>query len=120
VLWGYRALLGPLAEAGIPVTVIRDVPLMAENTPRCLLRNPGQTSACDTPREIALGPEQDPLVEAVSTMPNSRVVDLTDWLCTPTVCPAVVGNVVVYRDNHLTDSYVRTLTEPIIAQLGVS
>ncbi|HET9141001.1 acyltransferase family protein [Actinophytocola sp.] len=120
VLWGYRAVLGPLAEAGIPVTVIRDVPLMATNTPRCLLRNPNQPAACDTPRAVALGPEQDPLVEAVSTLPNSHVVDLTDWLCTPDTCPAVVGNVVVYRDNHLTDSYVRTLTQPLIAQLGVS
>ena len=36
--------------------------------------------------------------------------DFTDYLCGPEHCPAVIGNVVVYRGGYrLTDTYVRTL-----------
>nr|WP_042180371.1 acyltransferase family protein [Kibdelosporangium sp. MJ126-NF4]CEL14356.1 acyltransferase 3 [Kibdelosporangium sp. MJ126-NF4]CTQ88722.1 acyltransferase 3 [Kibdelosporangium sp. MJ126-NF4] len=119
VLSGYRALLEPLSEAGIRVAAIRDVPLMATNTPRCLLRTPDAPTACGSPRRAALG-EQDPLVEVVSALPNSTVADLTPWLCDQTTCPAVIGNLVVYRDNHLTDTFVRMLTYPLAAQLNLT
>jgi peptidoglycan/LPS O-acetylase OafA/YrhL len=119
ILEGYRKLIGPLADAGIPVVAIRDVPHMTVNTPRCLLQNRARPEACDTTRDLALGREPDPLIEAVSGMPGVRTADLTDWLCTETVCPAVIGNVVVYRDNHLTDTYVRTLTQPLIERIGL-
>ncbi len=119
LLDGYRQLLTPLTTAGIPVAVVRDVPVMTQNVPSCLLRNPDSPAACDTSRAAALGDEQDPLVEAVAGLPGTRVVDLTRWLCTATTCPAVIGNVVVYRDNHLTDTFVRTLTQPLISELAL-
>lgn len=119
VVSGYQRLLRPLADAGIPIAAIRDVPHMTANTPRCLLQNPTDPTRCETSRAAALGSQDDPLVAAVRDLPGARVADLTNWLCTEDVCPAVVGNVVVYRDNHLTDSYVRTLIGPLIAQLGL-
>lgn len=49
---------------------------------------------------LALGPD---------TSRSSRL--LTSGLCRPSVCPSVVGNVLVYFDAHyLTSSYVKTLT----------
>jgi len=120
IVSGYQRLLRPLADAGIPIAAIRDVPHMAVNTPRCLLQNPSEPTRCDTPRAAALGSQDDPLVAAVRDLPGARVADLTNWLCTEDTCPAVVGNVVVYRDNHLTDSYVRTLTAPLVTQLGLN
>lgn len=116
---GYRKLLRPLADAGIKLAAIRDVPLMTAHTPRCLQRFLDNPTACDTPRAAALGDEQDPLIEAVSVLPNVTVADMTPWLCRGEVCPAVIGNVIVYRDNHLTDTFVRTLTGPLTKQLGV-
>jgi hypothetical protein len=45
-------------------------------------------------------------------------LDLTDSICGPEVCAAVVGNVLVYRDDdHLTNTYVRTLTPVVGRQL---
>lgn len=120
VLAGYRKLLQPLSEAGIRIAAVRDVPLMTSNTPRCLLRAPGNPAACGTPRSAALGPEQDPLVEAVSALPNTTIADLTPWLCDETTCPAVIGNLVVYRDNHLTETFVRTLTYSLGEQLQLT
>ena len=39
-----------------------------------------------------------------------HVVDLTRYYCTATVCPAVIGGVVVHRDpTHLTNTFAKTL-----------
>jgi peptidoglycan/LPS O-acetylase OafA/YrhL len=115
---GYRAMLTPLSQAGISVAVIREVPRPPLNVPECVERNPGQPSACDSSRAAAL-PGPDPLAEAAAGLPGVSVVDLTDWLCVGQVCPAVVGNVIVYRDNHLTNTYVHTLSIPLAAALGL-
>ena len=45
-------------------------------------------------------------------------MDLTDHLCELEVCEAVVGNVLVYRDNHLTDTYADTLESALWDGLG--
>ncbi|MBP2340139.1 peptidoglycan/LPS O-acetylase OafA/YrhL [Saccharothrix coeruleofusca] len=115
---GYRARLAPITQAGIPVAVIRDTPRADDNVLDCLQRNPAPGS-CDKPRAKAVDAFTDPLADTAATLPGARVVDLTDWICRPDTCPAVVGNVVVYRDNHLTDTYVRTLTAPLRAALAL-
>jgi len=112
---GYRDILSQLTAAGIPTAVIRDVPRPATNVPTCLQQNPHQYSACDTSRADALTP--DPLVQAAQGMPGVQVVDLTPWLCVGQTCPAVVGNVVVYRDSHLTNTYAHTLSIPLANDL---
>ncbi|MBK0296601.1 polyprenyl synthetase family protein, partial [Bacillus sp. S34] len=39
-----------------------------------------------------------------------RLVDLTEYYCTDTVCPAVIGGVLVHRDaTHLTNTFAVTL-----------
>ncbi len=38
------------------------------------------------------------------------VVDPVSWLCSATLCPVIVGNTLVYRDDsHLTNTYSATL-----------
>jgi hypothetical protein len=45
-------------------------------------------------------------------------LDLTDHFCTPTVCPAVTGNVLIYWDNlHMTATYARTLVPYFLEDL---
>jgi hypothetical protein len=40
---------------------------------------------------------------------GATYVDPSNWLCTDTFCPAVIGNMVVYRDKlHLTDRFSRS------------
>ncbi|WP_158852293.1 acyltransferase family protein [Saccharothrix deserti] len=116
---GYRTMLAALSEADIPVAVIRELPRPAAPVVPCLERHPDRPSECDTPRAEAVGSPTDPPAEAAAGLPGVRVVDLTDWICRADVCPAVVGNVVVYRDNHLTDTYVKTLVDPLVAALGL-
>jgi hypothetical protein len=47
-------------------------------------------------------------------------LDLAEYVCTDTRCPAEIGNVLVYLDdNHLTASYATTIA-PVIEDQVVS
>ncbi|KOX17659.1 acyltransferase [Saccharothrix sp. NRRL B-16348] len=116
---GYRTVLAALSDAAIPVAVIRELPRPGRPVVPCLERNPDDPAGCDTPRAQAVGSATDPLAAAATGLAGVRLVDLTDWICRADTCPAVVGNVVVYRDNHLTDTYVRSLADPLVAALGL-
>lgn len=58
----------------------------------------------------------DSLVDPLLDMENFHYVEVMDLICTPDVCPTIIGNVQVYLDtNHLTQSYANTLA-PIIVE----
>jgi hypothetical protein len=55
---------------------------------------------------------------AVRRVPGIRVVDPAARLCLPDVCPAVIGDVLVYRNSgHLTASFVVTLQRWLASRL---
>ncbi|RDI25586.1 peptidoglycan/LPS O-acetylase OafA/YrhL [Lentzea flaviverrucosa] len=119
MLRGYREMLAALTSAGIPIAVIKDLPRPDEQITRCLERNRRNAADCGTSRAEAFTGAGDPLVEAAAGFPRAEIVDLTPWYCREDVCPAVVGNVVVYRNNHVTNLYSRTLATPLLSQLGM-
>lgn len=98
-------------DAGVPVIAIRDNPTARDDVIACLAQMQGPTTgACDLPRDQALaafdGSEQ--AVAAVGD--RARYVDMTDWYCDRTTCPAVIGGVVTHRDpTHLTATFATTL-----------
>ncbi|GAB4195762.1 MAG: acyltransferase family protein [Wenzhouxiangellaceae bacterium] len=52
----------------------------------------------------------DPLTAAVSSSGHGELLDMRPLLCPENGCPAVIGNVIVWRDpHHLTATYSRTL-----------
>jgi peptidoglycan/LPS O-acetylase OafA/YrhL len=103
---GYLVKWEAFRDAGIRVFAVRDNPTMPFSTPVCLARNPGNPGACVSDRDFVLPPDFD----ASMAPDNVHVADLSDYFCYHDVCPAVVGNVIVYRDtHHLTASYVITL-----------
>lgn len=104
---GYRDVMGRLASAGIPVLVIADWPFPPFNAPDCVQQH-GRGPGCDFPRPRSSGDAS--LTDAASEIPNVSLANPLDRLCRPDQCRSVEGNVLVYRDNHLTDTYARTLT----------
>lgn len=68
------------------------------------------------------------LGEAADQVDGADYVDLQDWVCPPSdlgpKCPPVIGEVLVYREgSHITDTYSRTLTDPLhyrLHALGVA
>ncbi len=105
-----------LNALGIPVLAIRDTPRPPADVAECLALNGVDTRECDFPRpqdvERLAADSPDRLPD------NVTVVDLSDWFCTSEVCPAVVGDVIVYYDgSHITRSYSRLLA-PVLAQVA--
>jgi hypothetical protein len=115
---GYRALWAPLTTAGIRVLVIRDSPFPDYVDPECVERHGAGAAACGMTRTEGVARQPDPEVDAARGMPGVSVLDLTDHFCNRRVCPGVVGNVLVYRDNHLTNTFSLTLEPVIAARLG--
>lgn len=118
----YVDLWRTLDEYGIPVVAIRDNPWLFHGDTRynaadCLAGG-GTSDSCAVARADALDPV-DPAIEASAFSPNVSLIDLSDSLCRADTCRVIEGNVLIYRDdNHLTTTYVRTLTPDLDKQLG--
>lgn len=121
---GYRRLWQSLRGSKGHLIVIRDNPLIKLNpgkwleVPPCLSWNLKTPERCNKPRELTLDSMKDAMLLAAKDQPRTGAIDLTPWLCTKDICPAVIGNVVVYRDaHHLTETYMNTLSPYIEAEL---
>jgi hypothetical protein len=48
-----------------------------------------------------------------------RAIDPTPWFCSETVCPAIIGNILAYRDtSHMTATYSSALSPLLSEQLS--
>ena len=75
--------------------------------PDCLARVGYDPVTCGVARSDVLLDSYPP---AGDTPPNVTFVDMTDLVCEPEHCPAIIGNVIVYRDgSHVTATYMKTL-----------
>ncbi|WP_461169104.1 acyltransferase family protein [Arthrobacter sp. Z1-15] len=98
-----------LTDAGIKVVAIRDTPRMRELVPECLEQNAADPSQCGIESGSVFN-EVNPAEELPPVQGLSHL-DFTDYLCPQGFCEPVIGNIVVYMDNnHLTASYLRTLS----------
>lgn len=107
-----------LDEAGIRLIGLRDNPRGGEPVVRdCLAEHGVSTTLCDVTRS-AVYPEVPP-ARSTPGIPESMVhLDLTRWYCRESDdrCPAVIGNVLVYRDaSHLTNTFLLSM-EPMLAE----
>ncbi|PYY32173.1 hypothetical protein DEJ16_12445 [Curtobacterium sp. MCJR17_055] len=112
-LEGYRASWQPLVARGTTVVAIPDTPAAGSGAQRCVDEHPDSRWTCriSAGRAFAAG---DRLVDAARATPGVVVADMTRWFCADGSCPAVIGNVLVYRDSqHLTRTYVSTLVGPL-------
>ncbi|BBH17402.1 acyltransferase [Nocardioides baekrokdamisoli] len=98
---------------GIPVAGIVDQPYRADAPTPCLaLLDRVEATSCSVPRGGPIGALRagDPTRGAVAAVRRAVAIDLTDFFCGPTICPAVIGGVTVYRDpSHMTSTFAATL-----------
>lgn len=111
---GYRSVLRRWAAAGLPVVVLHDTPTPGDagvaSVPDCVAEHLDDPSACSGARSDWV--PRDPAHDLARSTDSTGVlpVDLTDRICRPERCEAVVGGVLVYFDaSHLTATYARTL-----------
>ncbi|MGX6604158.1 acyltransferase family protein [Micromonosporaceae bacterium Da 78-11] len=109
-----------LSAGGARVAAIADTPYMGGPVPQCLAApaNAGHLNRCARSLRSALrGPEQRQAFLTYEGSARATIINPITWFCTDT-CPAVVGNVLVYRDsNHMTTTYSAALAPLLGAQL---
>jgi peptidoglycan/LPS O-acetylase OafA/YrhL len=112
---GYIDGIRQFTNAGIDVVGVRDNPRFAINMPECVQKNGPKAPQCNVPLNESLA-ESSPLDTYRGQVDRLHLMDLSDFICAGGICPAVVGNVYVYKDdNHLTKTYVQSMI-PMIEQ----
>jgi hypothetical protein len=107
-----------LRAEGIPTAMIRDVPRPPFDVPGCLLEHPDAATECVFDREDALARAGTGQLELAALRPSLPVIDLNPAVCPTAACEPVLGGVVVWRDsNHLSATYVRSLTDLVEQQV---
>ncbi|WP_427006802.1 acyltransferase family protein [Pseudarthrobacter sp. H2] len=115
---GYVELLKPLRQAGLRVAVVLDNPYPSFSAPDCVHINGADSTQCQIGQPAA-GKAADPLKLAAAQVPGVEVIDLSSHFCRQGSCPAVIGNVLVYRDNHMTNTFAKTLAPVLAGRLGL-
>jgi len=97
------------------VAVLVNPPRAPADPPSCVRDNMASLARCAFQRGSA--PYRNYVVRGARRAGVARV-DINQIACPGRICPAVIGDVLVYRDRvHLTATYVRTLTDWIDARL---
>ena len=116
---GAEATMARLAAVAPRLVVIGDNPSSNADPPACLSGHLDDATACATPRADAVRPERISGEVAAARAHGVTFVDTTDWLCTPESCPAVIGDLLVLRDEtHLTPPMAEFLAPLLDAALS--
>jgi peptidoglycan/LPS O-acetylase OafA/YrhL len=112
---GLTRLYDRLPQSSLVVT-LADTPEFSSSPVLCLSTHLEDADGCSAPRELALNPAIREAQRKAAAAHDGVVIDMTDYLCNVTTCPAVIGTVLVYSDeHHLTATFSRTLA-PILEQ----
>jgi hypothetical protein len=92
--------------------------------PDCLAGHPDDIQKCSLdradPRNRLDNMIQRKTESDAAESAGATIMDPTDWFCTATVCPAVIGNIVVYSDaSHTTATYASWLAPEFSKALGL-
>ena len=99
-----------LQSHGISVIAIRETPNVGINIPDCLQGHPSATDVCTIPASRAIKPDVPTVYATRAAGGSVPLIDMNALICRPASCPPVIGNVLVYQDNHhLTSSYALTM-----------
>lgn len=118
---GYTSYLQRWSDAGTNLLILHDTPYPGrtlQSVPDCLARHPTDQTACAGTPETWYW--MDPFYTAATDLglPGIATLDSAPFLCTATVCPAVIGSVVTYFDaSHMTATYARTVAPFVEADI---
>lgn len=107
---GYVSTLERLRETGARVAVMEDIAHPDKDIPECVSRSLDDLRECAIPKDKAFNfPKLN--TQAAEEVEGARPMDPEPVLCREKRCPAVVGDVLVYRNGaHLTPAYARSLS----------
>ena len=119
----YREVFDRITQAGIPIYAMRDNAWLIKDEKMldaryCTFDHPDDyNQACGQPSHVNIN-DVNPAFEAYASMPNIKHMDISESYIKDGWVNVVVGNVLVFRDNHhLTRQFVDTLTDEIERQM---
>ena len=105
---GYIETLRRLEATGARVAVIKDPAQPPQDIPSCVSESFHQLDRCAFRLPGDYGDTLD--ARAAAAVPAVKLVKLTGLLCPDDLCPAVIGDALVYRTRgHLTATFAATL-----------
>jgi peptidoglycan/LPS O-acetylase OafA/YrhL len=106
---GLVSTLEKLRDTGARVAVMEDIAHPDKDIPECVSRSLDNLRECAIPKDRAYDfPKLN--TQAAEEVDGARAIDPEPVLCREETCPAVVGDVLVYRNGaHLTPAYARVL-----------
>ena len=100
---GFDALLRRLQPLTPRLLVLGDNPAAADDPATCLSEHLHDVPACVNDRARAVETGKLDIEKTLAARHHAHFVDTSDWLCTDTKCPLIIGNILMFRDvNHLT------------------
>jgi hypothetical protein len=100
---GFNVTLGRLIGLTPRLLVLGDNPDSHADPATCLSAHLTDVGACTNTRGKAVETGKLEAERAVAAERGARFVDTSDWLCTATDCPLIIGDILMFRDiNHLT------------------
>ena len=117
---GYVDLFTRLSTTADRTVLLRDVPKSEDLPDECLTTGSNDLGDClFTPLPASVNDAN--ISEAAADQTGTEVVDPTKWLCWDGACPAVIGDVLPYRDRgHLTTVYAASLSDELTKAMGLS
>jgi SGNH domain (fused to AT3 domains) len=112
-------------NAGLRVTYILDTPYPGKNVPDCVASNLDSVGDCSArvERVWPYGGRHDVMAQTL-TLAGITSLEPRDWFCTIRDCPAIIGNILVYRDDsHMSTAYSAWLAPmmgPLFAETATS
>lgn len=108
-------VIRPLADR---VLVLGDTPTPLNDVPSCVASHLRSVGQCMAARSEAVKPNRLAVELAVAKAHNADFAATGDWLCTATLCPVVIGDLLIYRDDsHITTAASSWLTPYLAAVL---
>lgn len=116
---GYVSLFSQLASSASRTVLLRDVPKSEDLPDECLTEPGNDLGDClFTPLPASVQDAEISVAAASET--STEVVDPTKWICWDGSCPAVIGDVLPYRDRgHITTVYAASLADELEKAFGL-
>ena len=84
------------------LVMLGDNPNAKDLPSNCLSRNLFSASACSNTRSAAVSQDRIDIEYSIATQRSLEFIDTTDWFCTASTCPMMIGDILLYRDaTHL-------------------
>jgi hypothetical protein len=108
-----------IEAAGSRVLVLGPMPLALTDAADCLSQNLTDAVMCTRPLTAAVDVQGAVAEATVARTAGASYVDVAPWLCTPSRCAVIVGNLLVYRDdNHVTTEFAQWLAPVFSADVS--